>query len=459
MIIQPDRITSYSLLRSSRGDDIRRVLVSAVNSIDAGGAIKTHVKYKANHLVIDKYDYDLSRYKRIFIIGVGKACIPMAYAISGLLVDRIYKGLLITKDGYLNSEKYPLNPQINVIEANHPIPDNRNLEAASKVITLTKEITCEDLVICLISGGGSSLLMYPYPGVTLQDIQDATNILLACGASITEMNTFRKHSDRFKGGGLLKFLSNVTVISLILSDVMGDYPEVIASGPTVGDPTTYDDVWVIFTKYQILDQLPTNIRSLVSAGIQGTIQETVKPGDPILNHVTNIIVGSNIDAMAGAIDAAREIGFNIIKLPSHLKGEASEMGHLLASEAKSLFSRLSSGINPTCLIAGGETTVTIKGTGKGGRNQELALGAVKGLAGDTKIMLISLATDGGDGPTDAAGAVASNETYSRGLALGLDPDDYQKRNDSYNYFEPLGDLIRTGPTLTNVNDLVFIFNL
>ncbi len=459
MIIQPDRITSYSLLRSSRGDDIRRVLVAAINGINAGEAIKRHVIYYANHLVIDRLDYDLSKFRRIFIIGVGKACTPMADSISELLFDKIYKGLLITKDGYLNPENYPNAPQIDIIEANHPIPDQRNLDATLKVVTLAKEITRDDLVICLLSGGGSSLLMYPYPGITLQDIQASTKLLLSCGASITEMNTFRKHVDRFKGGGLVKFLSHAAVISLILSDVMGDYPEVIASGPTIGDPTTYDDVWTIFSKYQILDQLPTNIKSHVSAGIQGKIPETVKPGDPILNHISNIIMGSNADAIASAIDAAKEIGFNITELPFHLIGEASEMGKVLAKEAKSLFSSLSSGINPTCLIAGGETTVTIKGTGKGGRNQELALGAVKDLAGYQKIMLVSMATDGGDGPTDAAGAVTTNETYSRGLAMGLDPDEYLKMNDSYHYFEPLDDLIRTGPTMTNVNDLVFIFNL
>jgi glycerate 2-kinase len=459
MTIQPDRITSYSLGRSSRGDDIRRVLVAAINGINAGQAIKTHVIYNANHLVIDKSEYDLSKYRRIFIIGVGKACIPMAYSISELLLDRIYTGLLITKDGYLNSEKYPIPPQVNVIEANHPIPDHRNLDAALKVITLTKKITRDDLVICLLSGGGSSLLMYPYHEITLQDIQASTSLLLSCGASITELNTFRKHVDRFKGGGLLKFLSHATVISLILSDVMGNYPEVIASGPTFADPTTYNDVWTIFNKYQLMDQLPTRIKSFVSAGIRGEIQETIKPGDLILNNISNIIVGSSADAVVSAIDTAKEYGFNITELPFHLIGEASEMGKVLAEEAKSLFSRSSSGIHPTCLIAGGETTVTLKGNGKGGRNQELALGAVKYLAGDKKITLVSLATDGGDGPTDAAGAVATNETYSRGIAMGMDPDEYLKSNDSYHYFEPLGDLIRTGPTMTNVNDLVFIFNL
>src|SRR4030042_1282486 len=273
MIIQPERITSYSLSKTSHGDDIRRVLVAAINGIDAGEAIKSLVTQKSNQLTVGKLIYDLNSYRRIFIIGAGKAGIPMAGAISEILHGQITSGLVITKEGYCDSGIYKFESQVQIIEANHPIPDQRNFEAVVKVIPLTRDITSDDLVICLLSGGGSSLLMNPLSGISLQDIQIATGILLSCGASITEMNTVRKHIDSFKGGGLVKFLSQATAITLTLSDVIGDDLGVIASGPTVADPTTYADVWAIFNKYQALDQIPKNILSTILAGIHGEIQK------------------------------------------------------------------------------------------------------------------------------------------------------------------------------------------
>jgi glycerate 2-kinase len=459
MIIQPEQISTYSLSRYSRGDDIRTVIAAAINDVDAGEAIKKHVTCDADHLIIDNQNYDLSKYKRVFVIGVGKACVPMADAIYKILHDHIASGLLITKEGYLNLEKYHIETQVKIIEASHPIPDQRNLDATLMLIALTSELNGDDLVIFLLSGGGSSLLMNPSPGISLQDIQAITAILLSCGASINEMNTIRKHVDQFKGGGLAKFLSPAEVISLILSDVVGDNLEVIASGPTVADPTTFGDAWAVLNKYQILDQIPLRIRSQISTGLLGAIQETIKPGDPILSRVSNVIVGNNVDAVKSAFNTSQMLGFDTRILTTLLQGEASHIGRILSVEAKTLLSPPSIVTRPACMIAGGETTVTIRGTGKGGRNQELALGAVMSLSGPEQIILASLATDGGDGPTDAAGAVTTNETYSRGLALGLDPYDYLSRNDSYHYFESLGDLIKTGPTSTNVNDLVFIFGL
>jgi len=459
MIIQPEQIATYSLLRSPLGKDIRRIISATINDVDAGEAIKKHVNYDSDHLIIDKINYDLSKFNRIFIIGAGKACVPMANTINEILRDQITSGLLITKDGYRNSVKYHIDTQLKIIEASHPIPDQRNLDAALNLIALTDDLNPDDLVIFILSGGGSSLLMYPSPGISLQDIQTTTAILLSCGAPIHEINTIRKHVDVFKGGGLVKFLTPATVISLIVSDVVGDNLEVIASGPTVADPTTFGDAWAILNKYQILDQIPPRITSKLSAGIQGEIQETIKPGDPIFSRVTNVIVGNNTYAVNSAFDIAKTLGFDTKVLTTSLQGEASQIGKILSEEAKILLSPSSSVTKPTCLIAGGETTVTIKGTGKGGRNQELALGAVQSLSGSEQLILTSLATDGVDGPTEAAGAVATNETYSRGLSIGLDPHDYLSRNDSFNYFEPLGDLIKTGPTLTNVNDLTFIFCL
>ena len=459
MIIQPEKITTYSLHRSSQGKDIRKILAAAINGADAGEAIKKHVIYDSNHLIVDNIIYDLSKFNRIFIIGVGKACVPMANAIYQILRDQITSGLLITKDGYLEPEKYHLASQIKIIEANHPIPDQRNLAAVLKLISLTSELNNDDLVICLISGGGSALLTNPYPGISIQDIQVTTSLLLSCGASITEMNTIRKHIDVYKGGGLVRFLSPATIISLILSDVVDDNLEVIASGPTVADPTTFGDAWRILNKYQLLDQIPPHIRSILLAGIQGEIQDTIKPGNPIFSRVTNVIIGNNTDAVNSAFNLAKILGFDTRILTTSLHGEASQIGKKLSEEAKFLLSTTSLLTRPACLMVGGETTVTIKGQGKGGRNQELALGAVESLSDSEQLILSSLATDGCDGPTEAAGAVATNETFSRGLSMGLEPQFYLDRNDSFNYFESLGDLIKTGPTLTNVNDLVFIFCL
>jgi hydroxypyruvate reductase len=300
--------------------------------------------------------------------------------------------------------------------------------------------------------------MKPASGLSVKNIQDTTTILLRCGATINEINTIRKHLDELKGGGLAKFLFPATVISLLLSDVVGDHPDVIASGPTVADPTTYMDAWALLNKYQISDKIPPQVLSHFSDGMAGKIPETLIPGDLILDKVQNFLVGSNTQTALAAIQAAKAVGYTATLLSTKIEGEASQVGQTIAENAKSSLASPEYVDRPACLIAGGETTVTIKGNGKGGRNQELALGAVKSLSGIDRIILISLATDGGDGPTDAAGAVATNRTYILGLAKGLNPTDYLERNDSYHYFEPLGDLIKTGPTLTNVNDLVFIFN-
>jgi hydroxypyruvate reductase len=327
------------------------------------------------------------------------------------------------------------------------------------MISMIQGVISDDLVICLISGGGSSLMMKPSHGLSLKDIQDTITVLINCGATINEINTIRKHLDDIKGGGFAKMLFPATVISLILSDVVGDSLDMIASGPTVADPTTYRDAWEVLNKYQLVDQTPPQVCAHLLDGMAGQIAETLKLGDPILKKVQNILVGNNTQATSAAIQAAEAVGFATKLLTTSLQGEASQLGEMIANNAKSMFTLPVFITRPACLIAGGETTVNIKGTGKGGRNQELALGAVKCLSGTDQTILISLATDGGDGPTDAAGAVVTNQTYSRGLDIGLNPIEYLERNDSYHYFEPLNDLIKIGPTLTNVNDLVFIFGL
>jgi glycerate 2-kinase len=457
MIIQPHQFITQSLRDSPWGTPICNILAAAIKGADAGAAIYNHISCDLNQLYIDNLIYDLNQYNRIFIIGAGKACVPMVVSINEILGNRITSGFVITKVGYTNSTYNSNEKKIRIVEADHPIPDQRNLIAAQQIISMANDMNSGDLVILLLSGGGSSLLTSPSSGISLHDIQVTTGLLLGSGATIAEINTIRKHIDQFKGGGLAKLLSPATVITLILSDVVGDHLDTIASGPTVVDTTTFSDAWKVLEKYQLIGQIPETIRSHISMGMAGLIPDTTKPGDPILERVKNIIIGRNQDAVMSALDASILMGFTSSILTTSFQGEASQIGQFIAEKSKSLIERSTNTTKPACFIAGGETTVTINGTGKGGRNQELALGAVKPLSGADPMILVSLATDGGDGPTDAAGAVITNRTYSNGLRLGLDPFSFLNKNDSYHYFEALGDLIKTGPTLTNVNDLVFVF--
>jgi hydroxypyruvate reductase len=459
MIIRPEQLRTNSLLKSYRGNDICKIIAAAINAADAGDAVKNHVYCDAHQLIIDHSTYDLNKFRKVFVIGAGKASVPMARAIYELLGNQGTSIVIVTKQGYLGPNKPFIGDQGKIFEASHPIPDQRNLDASYQLISYIHAIRSDDLVICLFSGGGSSLMIKPSNGISLEHIQEATSILLSCGATIAEINTIRKHLDELKGGGLVKLLYPAQVISLILSDVIGDNLDLIASGPTVADSTTFQDAWAILNKYQIFDRIPPQICAHLLKGMSGKIPETIKPGDPILEKVQNVLVGNNTHSALVAANEAKSIGFNVRVLTTSLQGEASEVGRTISNSAKSVLNSPFFITRPVCLIAGGETTVTIKGTGKGGRNQELALGAVQELSGANQIILASLATDGEDGPTDAAGAVATNLTYTDGMAIGLNPSEYLEGNDAYHYFEPLGNLIKTGPTLTNVNDLVFIFGL
>lgn len=297
------------------------------------------------------------------------------------------------------------------------------------------------------------------PGVSLVDLQHLTSLLLAAGANIQEINTLRKHLDQIKGGGLAKAAAPAQTVTLILSDVIGDPLDVIASGPTVPDSSTFADAWRVLSNYALLDKVPCNIREHFERGLRGEAPDTPKQGNRIILNVTNCIVGNNQQAAEAALRAAEKLGFEAELLTTSLQGEACQAGRALgglARQAKQARQNKTMG-KSVCLVAGGETTVTISGGGKGGRNQELALGAVEELAGLDGVGLLTLATDGGDGPTDAAGAVVTGDSYARASTLGLEPQDYLRRNDSYRFFAALGDLIKTGPTQTNVNDLTFLF--
>ncbi|RPI22412.1 MAG: DUF4147 domain-containing protein, partial [Chloroflexota bacterium] len=323
--------------------------------------------------------------------------------------------------------------------------------------SLLQDAGSHDLVLCLISGGGSALMTAPESGIELEDLRSLTSTLLACGANINEINALRKHLDILKGGGLARLATPARVATLILSDVVGDPLDVIASGPTVADKATFKEAYGVLEQYGLEDRTPPAIISRLKKGLRGEIAETPKEGDRIFSCVQNLIVGSNLQAAQAALSAAETEGFHTLLLTTYLQGEARQAGRVLAALARQIGPNGPSITRPACLISGGETTVTVTGNGLGGRNQEVALGAVKDLDGLRNIALVSLATDGGDGPTDAAGAVVTGETMHRARALGLKPKEYLARNDSYHFFDALGDLLRPGPTQTNVNDLTFVF--
>jgi hydroxypyruvate reductase len=351
--------------------------------------------------------------------------------------------LAISKhDSGLNRNLFP------VFLGGHPIPDSRSLEAGQRVLDFVSSLGEDDTLICLISGGGSALVTAPYEGITLEDMQTLTALLLSCGARIDEINTLRRHLDRIKGGGLAR-ATKAKIISLILSDVIGNPLEAIASGPTVPDPTTNEDALKILKKYHIEEQASNSIlHTLESGSLLSLSQQRA-----VRLQSQNIIIGDNKLATQAAVEQSGREGFYSEILTNELQGEAREVERELARHLRISAEKLT---RPFCLIAGGETTVTIRGNGRGGRNQELALAAVDELKDLHNVMLISLATDGDDGPTDAAGAVVTGESAQRAERLGIDAADYLSRNDAYVFFDALGDLIRTGPSGTNVNDLVFL---
>ncbi len=457
-ITSPLQLTTSSLQSGQAGKSIARILFEALQAVDPYVAVNSFVQLSGDRLIVGSQIYNLSQYHRVFVVGAGKAVMPMALATSDVLGEYIQQSLVVAKEGFSHGlADIEHIPNLTLFEAGHPLPDSRGVFATQKVINLIKTVDQDDLVICLISGGGSALLTAPAPGVTLADLQRMTKLLLACGASINEINTLRKHLDTVKGGGLVRLAYPAQIIALILSDVVGDTLDMIASGPTAPDPTTYLEAYLILERYNILGEIPVSIVTHLQRGIQGAETETLKPGSHMFGKVQNLIVGSNIQAARTALTQAKTEGFNPLLLTTYLQGEAAQVGRMLAAFARQICATDLPVPRPACLIAGGETTVTLTGNGLGGRNQEMALGAVIDLAGLSNVYLVTLATDGNDGPTDAAGAVVTGETFSRALALGLNPHHYLSNHDSYHFFDPLGDLIRTGPTHTNVNDLAFVF--
>ena len=426
----------------------RRIFDAAVKAVDPAEAIRRHLVRHGGRLAIGREVVELSGGGRIVVVGLGKAGAPMAVAVEEILGDRITRGVVVTKYGHAQATR-----TIRIHEAAHPVPDDAGVAGAEAVLDHVRGLEGNDLVLVLISGGGSALTPAPVDGITLTEKQALTKALLACGADIREMNTLRKHISRIKGGQLARAAAPARVFTLILSDIVGDPLDAIASGPTVPDPTTYADALGILDKYHIRETIPTSIRRHLEAGASGRIPETPKPDDPLFERVKSVMVASNIQALEASKIEAQRLGFPAVILSSFIEGETREIARMHAALALEVRASGNPAPPPLCLITGGETTVTLKGAGKGGRNQEFALAAALDIAGVPEVVILSAGTDGTDGPTDAAGALVDGATVTRALGLGLTPRAALDGNDAYPFFERLGDLLITGPTRTNVMDV------
>jgi glycerate 2-kinase len=424
------------------------IFEAGLKAVDPGRAVRRYMRLRGSALAVGDRAYDLSEFDGVYIVGAGKAAAAMAHEAEGLLGDLVRGGIVNVKYGHVAALE-----RVSVIEAGHPVPDEAGVRGTEQILDLLRRTGPRDLVLCLISGGGSALLVAPVPGLTLGDIQLATRRLLESGATIHEINAVRKHISRVKGGQLARLAYPSTLVSLVLSDVIGDDLTSIASGPAVPDTSTFGDCLRILEKYGLAPEIPVPVLDHLEKGTRGGIEETPKPGNPVFEKTHNVIVGSNIQAVEAAAAKAVVLGFNALILSTFIQGETREIAKMHAAVAREVRAHGHPIAPPACLVSGGETTVTVRGRGLGGRNQEFALAAALEIDGLENVVVLSGGTDGTDGPTDAAGAVADGTTVRRARELGLNPERYLRENDSYHFFERLGDLLVTGPTLTNVMDL------
>lgn len=445
-------------------EHLSRMFSAALERVDPYKMIVNHVRVEGSRLLVsfedERHEVDLDAYRRILVLGAGKASARMGLALEEILGDRIDQGLVSVKYGHAE----PLR-RIEVVESGHPTPDEQGVGAARRIADLVREADEKTLILNLVSGGGSALLPCPISldlpegplSLTLADKQDMTRALLACGADIGEINCIRKHISGVKGGRLLQLMRPARSLNFILSDVVGDRLDTIASGLTSHDDTTFEEAMAIIEKYQLQDKAPPGVLRTLSLGVQGRIEETPKFGDPATDLATNILIGSNQAALTAACETARSLGYNTSALTCALTGESREAAKFLWGIARDVRKSELLVKKPACVIAGGETVVTLKGQGKGGRNQEMALAFLAELARDelkgADIHFLSASTDGTDGPTDAAGAFASAEVAAQARQAGLSIDAALRDNDSYHFFERIDRLLKTGPTMTNVCDL------
>jgi len=433
---------------SAMKKDAAKIFYDGLQAVEPGSAIKRCCKLDSDSLFVGNRTYHLPQYKNLYVIGAGKATAPMAAALEDILEDRISEGIITVKYDHLADLQ-----RIHLIEAGHPLPDPNGEKGANAILNLVKKSGKDDLILCLISGGGSALLPLPFSGITLKDKQDTIKVLLSCGATIHEINTLRKHISKIKGGRLAQAAYPATIISLILSDVVGDDLDIIASGPTVPDSSSFADCMEILERHHIKDKIPESISNHIESGISGKISETPKTGAPAFKRTQNLIIASNIESLIAAKDKAEHLEYNVILLSSMIVGETRYAAQIHGAIAKEIIKTGNPLSPPACILSGGETTVTISGNGLGGRNQEFALAAAIDISGHKEIVVLSGGTDGTDGPTDAAGAFSDTYTLERAKEMGLDPYHFLANNDAYHFFKKLDDLLITGPTNTNVMDL------
>lgn len=434
-------------------ESMRPVFAAALAAVDPERAVRHALAVEAGMLRVGGQSVPLPEDGRVILLAAGKAAAPMVRGAEDALEGYTLRGLAVTRYGHQTPTRH-----VRIVEAGHPVPDTAGLEAGKAILALAESARAGDLVLCLISGGGSALLESLAPSLTLDDLQRATSLLLASGATIQEFNTVRKHLSLIKGGQLARAVAPARMVTLVLSDVVGSPLDVIASGPTVPDKSTWVDAWAIVERYGLAARLPQSVRQRLEAGMRGELDETPKPGDPVFKGAITQIVGDNAVAAEAARAEAERLGWNAMILTTWLEGEAREVARVGVAIAREVQTHGRPVAAPACLILGGETTVTLgEDHGRGGRNQELALAAALALDGTSGITIVTLATDGSDGPTDAAGACVDGSTASRARGLGLDLAAALRSHDAYPVLDAINALIRTGPTRTNVNDLLFAF--
>lgn len=430
-----------------------KIFSTAIAAVQPALLVSKYLYIKKNTLSILGQQFLINSLPPIYIIGAGKASAAMAKIVEDILGNLVTAGIVVTKQAH----SIPLQ-KIICLEAAHPVPDELGIDATIKTLHLLQQVRPNDIVICLISGGASSLWIDLPIDISLTDVQKTFELLLKSGATIDEVNTIRKHLSTIKGGQLIRYAPQANWYSFIISDVPGNDLSIIASGLTVPDTTTFGDAENILTKYNLHNLLPFSIAQHIDKGCKGMISETPLKNDPIFLQVHNKVIGNNNMALQAAALTARQLGYCISFINKNMEGDAAIVGRKLVSLCKEY-----AGIKPTCFLLGGETTVTVKGKGKGGRNQQMALSALLQLAAyphndhQNKITFLAAGTDGTDGPTDAAGAIADNNTLTIMKEKKLDPQAFFNNNDAYHFFEQTGGLLKTGATQTNVMDLVIIF--
>ncbi len=423
------------------------IFLAGLEGVKPDNLIKRFISIEQYNLQIENFQFDLSTIANIYIVGVGKASAAMAKSIESIFGRRITEGHIITK--YEHS--VPLH-FIGITEAGHPVPDENGIKGTELIMSIAKKAEKNDLMICLISGGGSALLTDVPEGCSLDDLKDLNNILLKSGATIFEMNCIRKHLSKVKGGLLAKTAYPSRVVSLILSDVIGDPLDVIASGPTAHDPTTYADAISIINKYNIKNEIPIQIYQLLEDGVNNKRQETLKESDEALQLTSNLIIGTNKLALKIAKEKAELFGYETKIITDKIEGNVIDVAKYIIDSIKN--AKKENTHKKSCLLFAGETTIKVEGEGLGGRNQHLALLIAKLLEDEPGITFLSAGTDGTDGPTDAAGAVVDSFTSQTASDLQLNMEHYINNCDSYHFFQEVHGLVKTGPTQTNVMDLM-----